>query len=1597
MISYVDNENTIKTTVLQGPATTQSVITSNEYTNMDREKNPIKQNLRNPLRMNRVKFITWNAAGLSGKVDELVEVMIDQDILFAFVCETWLKPGQVPHPAIISSLTGPLPTKRVTHQHHGIAIVIHPYFICSMADMPVTIISSENMHAQEGSPSYVTVKLLGKVLISCAYLSPSLLHDAAQKKCTNVLKELTHLGKTTNAWHQPAMIMGDFNMRLGALSCDTTRTARGRIIHEYLQEHGFNLLTRFNYACSSFHSEQGQSNVDFVYGNGLASEITEDCKVMDKPHLGSDHSPILTIMNISSHQDNLRSSTRAPRPRQWNLHLLRSQETMNRYREVAEPVLKLLQDDISAAAMSWRNMRTTRSPTPIFIEDAIIPADAQKLVDTVELAFTETINLIAEAAIGSRTRKPRKMNTWYMTEEMYTMIDERRRAYDTWQRARRIHQQGQKNTPGDIDDCKEIKILKTAYLEQRRSCQRLGRRLIKEAHVKWMNELEQMETGERARRIKGIAKKRNTHQASRLDSTYESIESYRQYYQSILTPIMKTEVDEQRHSWICEHNKSLVDYCSKPAQKQLPFRLSRTANTNDTSLFTDAKIVISCAFTSDNIRRWIDKTGVTGKAPGMTLISMELLRPCSAIISDILRIIFSLYYELSCTPSSWKKALICPIFKKGDPRDICNYRPISLTETSRKIYERCLDPIVKAYIEPLHESQNGFRTGRSCIDHLAVLQHILTRKRTKSENKVPSTIIALLDIKNAYDKVDRNILWEKCAASRGRGQPMPNHLIMTLKALFDQNESQVVVDGKTSTRIMNTCGLLQGSVLSPTLYSCYVDDLPHLLEQKGPLISLNNNTTQINSLLFADDIALIAENVTDMEMLLGLCESHSHINNYRFAPTKCELIIDPVTLNAMSRSSLGELLQLYGTPLRISPVATYLGCKVKHNGIEFIDQHISQTEKVLRTVHLLHSSGFSRLGLSYPTKIELYRSMVRPIMEYTMPILPSYKKNIKPFETAQHQSLSTLFGVSNKTSNISMRGLTALPTMSLRQHLLNAKWLEHVKNLPKSRLVKQCYDDAMTRQKRGTLKNRASPFYLANANDIQKAFMKRTLRSAKGNRAGISLTPGMTTSPPTIQPGVDIERQAMIYVSGRTRQLSSKSQVKANWKRVAQAECRKEFLRNMNDDVSKGSSTMKTLGLDGVKPHPLLLRSTIAELIVRSRAPMPQDQEAKPTTHIADRKALMTEMRNLLLLLLDKYPGKPTTCKDERHKQPVRASSDHVWHCARVNEYLAYARRARTITSMLSLKSIDKYGMNAIRTASALCHRMLVSCLGYCIPSELQKEAVTTIPITTIHPFTVIQSTKQNAIESSGDGLEIISLGKKSVLPEITTSKLGLCLTALRKYKEQTVELGETKCLHVQHNGNTTDDKHVGTNKTMQAMSMKRKMYDQLEYEFPAKKAYHGRPACAIRDETDDQFDDTHEPDGTAAGTDAISDGSEIYTVADEVDGPVADAHEGGDKADDGVMKVGVDSINAQSADKNHTPSVTAQNNEDECGDDDDVSCGQAEATRMHGKRKRRKPYANVERTTRMTRQTSHQHSTKRKTITDNDEITRSPTRSKKP
>ncbi|KAG0804914.1 hypothetical protein G6F20_012323 [Rhizopus arrhizus] len=129
------------------------------------------------------------------------------------------------------------------------------------------------------------------------------------------------------------------------------------------------------------------------------------------------------------------------------------------------------------------------------------------------------------------------------------------------------------------------------------------------------------------------------------------------------------------------------------------------------------------------------------------------------------------------------------------------------------------------------------------------------------------------------DTVDRRQIWHTLEKTA------PAALINLLWNLFDEIQIEMLLNNATSTRFSPVTGVLQGSILSPFLYSIYINELPRLLRPQPTTadIFLTELILRLNCLLYADDVVLIAAKA-DMPSLLKSCEDHSYKLGYRWNP-----------------------------------------------------------------------------------------------------------------------------------------------------------------------------------------------------------------------------------------------------------------------------------------------------------------------------------------------------------------------------------------------------------------------------------------------------------------------------------------------------------------------------------------------------------------------------------------------------------------------------------------------------------------------------------------------------------------------------------------
>ena len=92
----------------------------------------------------------------------------------------------------------------------------------------------------------------------------------------------------------------------------------------------------------------------------------------------------------------------------------------------------------------------------------------------------------------------------------------------------------------------------------------------------------------------------------------------------------------------------------------------------------------------------------------LKLLSNELCRP--------LYIIFNSSLLSGNIQTIWKKSIITPIFKKSEPSNSNNYRPISITCVMCRVLERIISKQLIFYLKSnnlLTKYQYGFISGKS--------------------------------------------------------------------------------------------------------------------------------------------------------------------------------------------------------------------------------------------------------------------------------------------------------------------------------------------------------------------------------------------------------------------------------------------------------------------------------------------------------------------------------------------------------------------------------------------------------------------------------------------------------------------------------------------------------------------------------------------------------------------------------------------------------------------------------------------------------------------------------------------------------------------
>ena len=187
-------------------------------------------------------------------------------------------------------------------------------------------------------------------------------------------------------------------------------------------------------------------------------------------------------------------------------------------------------------------------------------------------------------------------------------------------------------------------------------------------------------------------------------------------------------------------------------------------------------------------------------------------------------------------PSGWKLAYVTPVFKKGNPSLLTNYRPIALLSAVGKVCERLVYNKLYRFVTPvLSENQSGFRKKDGTAFQLTRLMqewsHLLDDSHYIG--------VLFFDLRKAFDKV-----WHRGLLAKLKACGVTGAALTWFKSYLSNRQQCVKVNQSISSPLQIHAGVPQGAILSPLLFIIYMNDI----SQAAPKGSSVN--------LFADDTSL---------------------------------------------------------------------------------------------------------------------------------------------------------------------------------------------------------------------------------------------------------------------------------------------------------------------------------------------------------------------------------------------------------------------------------------------------------------------------------------------------------------------------------------------------------------------------------------------------------------------------------------------------------------------------------------------------------------------------------------------------------------------
>lgn len=430
--------------------------------------------------------------------------------------------------------------------------------------------------------------------------------------------------------------------------------------------------------------------------------------------------------------------------------------------------------------------------------------------------------------------------------------------------------------------------------------------------------------------------------------------------------------------------------------------------------------------TSHELSKYIGELHAN-KAPGHDNIGNLAIKNLKNLLIPFLVKFFNLLFNKSSFPKTWKIAIMTMLHKPGKKKsDPLSYRPLSLTPTLGKLFEKCITTRFNKWLKErnlLNEEQYGFRKFRNTYGGLFKLTQTIRTAFCKGKN----VQAVFLDVEKAFDQV-----WIEGLQNKLIMYGCPDYLRYLILNFAINRKISIKLDGLYSLPFMPIQGVPQGSPLSPIIFAFYVSDIP-----KPPADILLSQ--------FADDIALWRTEIKNESNSTN--RLNKYLNRLIIWCFKWHMGLNARKSKAITFYKRNSTKPIHTEDLKLLGEIIERCSEVKFLGVLF-DEHCTfenHINEIMARISPIWQELIILSKLKVETKnlIRIYKVFGRSKIEYASPILICASKKAKSkLLVLENKIIKTCLGVPRYSSNEDARKAAFITPIDERMLDLATTWFK---------------------------------------------------------------------------------------------------------------------------------------------------------------------------------------------------------------------------------------------------------------------------------------------------------------------------------------------------------------------------------------------------------------------------------------------------------------------------------------------------------------------------------------------------------------------------